>query len=88
MYVDAHQADLSHKGVAVIGFLQRFSLPESRLLLGEILACGPPKRIEALLSRGLITKEQAEKFQRNGAVGATWKTCSAGKVTKALIRKM
>jgi hypothetical protein len=66
---DALKADLSHKGVGMMDPFSDFPYLKQAFTAGEIWHVDP-KRIEALLSRGLITKEQAEKFQRNGAVGS------------------
>ena len=44
-------------------------------------------RIDRLLEQGLIGREQAKDFQKNGAIGRTWRTWGATTGSRALIRR-
>lgn len=66
---DELRRDLETEGVGMMKPFSDFSYLRQAFTKGERWQVDP-RRIETLLHRGQITKEQAEKFRSEGAVGS------------------
>jgi hypothetical protein len=66
---DAAREQLAAAGVATMAPFTDFTFLRQAFTQGETWAVAP-RRIERLLSQGRITKDQAERFRREGAVGS------------------
>lgn len=61
--------DLSHKGIGMMEPFSDYPYLKQAFTSGEVWRVDP-KRLEPLLKSHLITKEQADKFRQQGAVGS------------------
>jgi hypothetical protein len=61
--------DLNKLGVGMMDPFSMFPYLQQAFTAGELWPV-KPARVEALLERGLITKEQADRFLKEGAIGS------------------